>query len=102
MRFTMRVLHVVVWMALIATAQSVLALDDPMAVANYSRPYSPWLALVVIAISGGFGGFVDGLRATRTYNFRFRTFTQDWGSAGDALVGMAAAVAIFAFADSIF
>ncbi|MCM8594667.1 lipopolysaccharide assembly protein LapB [Accumulibacter sp.] len=64
--------------------------------------YSPWSALIVIALSGFFGGFVDGMRASRTYNIRFGSWSKDWGSVGDGLVGMAAAVAIFAFAESIF
>lgn len=64
--------------------------------------YSPWLALFVLAVSGFFGGFVDGLRSTRTYNARFGRWSQDWGSVGDGLIGMGAALAIFAFAESIF
>lgn len=56
----------------------------------------------MVAVSGFFGGFVDGLRSTRTYSARFGKWSQDWGSVGDGLIGMAAALAIFAFADSIF
>ncbi len=64
--------------------------------------YTAWWALFVIAVSGAFGGFVDGMRSTRTYRVRFGARSADWGSIADALVGMAAAVAIFAFAESIF
>jgi tetratricopeptide (TPR) repeat protein len=58
--------------------------------------------LFVIAVSGAFGGFVDGMRATRSYKVRFGSYSADWGSVADALVGTAASVAIFAFAESIF
>jgi hypothetical protein len=64
--------------------------------------YTAWWALFVIAVSGAFGGFVDGMRAARTYRVRFAAWSADWGSVADALVGMAASVAIFAFAESIF
>jgi hypothetical protein len=64
--------------------------------------YTAWWALFVIAVSGAFGGFVDGMRSTRTYRVRFGERSADWGSIADALVGMAASVAIFAFAESIF
>lgn len=66
------------------------------------RRYTAWWALFVIAVSGAFGGFVDGMRADRTYRVRFGSRSADWGSIADALVGMAASVAIFAFAESIF
>lgn len=64
--------------------------------------HSAWWALFVIAVSGAFGGFVDGMRSTRTYRVRFGAYSADWGSIADGLVGMAASVAIFAFAESIF
>lgn len=64
--------------------------------------YSPWFALFMIAVSGLFGGLVDGLRSTRSYTFRFSGTTKELGTLGDGLIGMLAAIAIFAFADSIF
>lgn len=70
--------------------------------ASSADGYSAWWALIVIAVSGAFGGFVDGMRATRSYRVRFGAWSEDWGSVADALVGMAASVAIFAFAESIF
>lgn len=59
-------------------------------------------ALVAIVMSGAFGGLVDGLRSQRSYQFRFGNTTWEWGSVGDALVGVTAAVAIFAFAANVF
>lgn len=58
--------------------------------------------LLTIAVGGFFGGLVDGLRAERQYRWRFGSFTKDWGTLGDALVGVTAALAIFAFAENLF
>jgi hypothetical protein len=58
--------------------------------------------LLVIAISGFFGGLVDGLRSDRQYKARLGGKTWEWGSVGDGLVGTAAALAIFAFAENVF
>jgi tetratricopeptide (TPR) repeat protein len=85
--------------AFLVVASTVLA---GCAAAADSSGYSAWSALLVIAVSGFFGGFVDGLRTIRTYSLRFGTHSWDLGSLADGLVGMAAAIAIFAFAESIF
>jgi Tfp pilus assembly protein PilF len=62
----------------------------------------PWQLLVSIMLSGFFGGFVDGLRSDKSFKFRLGTTSKEWGSIGNALVGTVAAVAIFAFAESVF
>lgn len=61
-----------------------------------------WGLLLAIAISGFFGGLVDGLRSDRQYKARLGGKSWEWGSAGDGLVGTAAALAIFAFAENVF
>lgn len=63
---------------------------------------SPWELLILIGASGFFGGMVDGLKSERHYRWRFGTFTKEWGTFGDALVGVTSALAIFAFAENIF
>ncbi len=85
-------------------ASATAATSQPSAPSPAPRPpgYTAWWALFVIAVSGAFGGFVDGMRATRTYRIRIGARAFEGGSIADALVGMAAAVAIFAFAESIF
>lgn len=65
-------------------------------------PHSVWFLLATIVIAGGFGGFVDGLSTKKSYQFTFGTYSKELGSVGDLLVGMAAAVAIFAVAGSVF
>lgn len=67
-----------------------------------SEPMSAWQILTLIGISGFFGGMVDGLRSERHYKWRFGSFAKEWGTLGDALVGVTAALAIFAFAENIF
>lgn len=61
-----------------------------------------WGLLLAIAIAGFFGGLVDGLRSDRQYKARLGGKSWEWGSAGDGLVGTAAALAIFAFAENVF
>lgn len=58
--------------------------------------------LLVIAVAGFFGGLVDGLRSDRQYKARLGGKTWEWGSVGDGLVGTAAALALFAFAENVF
>lgn len=58
--------------------------------------------LLWIIIAGAFGGFVDGLIASRPYALRWKTTTIDIGSLGDILVGAAASIAIFTIASALF
>jgi hypothetical protein len=81
-----------------ALAQSqALAVDQTGQAAAGSVVLSPWHLLIVIGIAGFFGGMVDGLRSDRHYKWRFGDFAKEWGTLGDALVGVTAALAIFTF-----
>lgn len=59
-------------------------------------------AFMYVAASGFFGGLVHGLMAPKQYKFRLGDRTWELGSIGEGLVGIAAAIAIFAFADAVF
>lgn len=58
--------------------------------------------LLLIAGSGAFGGFVDGMIVSRRYAVRWKEKSWDIGSLGDVLVGAAASLAIFTVATSVF
>jgi hypothetical protein len=59
------------------------------------------LVLLTIAVSGAFGGFVHGLLAPKDYKFRLGKRLVNLGSAGDALTGATAGIAIFAVAGGL-
>lgn len=86
----------------LSVAQVPAALQPPQEDPSSAFRLGPWGLLAVISISGFFGGMVDGLRAERSYKWRFGNFAKEWGTLGDALVGVTASLAIFAFAENIF
>ncbi|WP_284614768.1 TPR end-of-group domain-containing protein [Aquabacterium humicola] len=63
---------------------------------------SGWYVIGVVMLFGALGGFVDGLTTDISYKVSWGSRSFDIGSAGDALVGMTAAIAIFTVASALF
>lgn len=61
-----------------------------------------WQVLGMVMLFGALGGFVDGLTTDIPYKVSWGGRHFDIGSAGDALVGMTSAVAIFTVATALF
>lgn len=62
---------------------------------------SSLFVLLIISLSGAFGGFVDGLLHQKSYFVRLGRWNKDVGSWGDALVGVTASLAIFTVAGAV-
>jgi hypothetical protein len=109
MEIGQKAMHVVVgvmgmslWVAPFCDAAAVEEVAAAEHALTLSRLTDAGMVLLVVVLAGGFGGFVDGLLHDRTYQFRLMHMRINLGSIGDALVGIAAGIAIFTVASALF